>query len=123
MVSPQTWLDVLAWTKALFEATKASIDLVATYRKYREDPATIREAFRVSAVYSTYEEGEIQALLKRLQGCRDRFMAQGGGEERTRCLCSVLAEAAAGNGGDLPPIDDWQNIYSQLKCRSKSFVA
>ena len=44
MASAQILLDVLAWTKALFEATKASVDLVATYTKYRNDRATIREA-------------------------------------------------------------------------------
>ena len=119
MASAQTWLEVLAWTKALFEATKASIDLVATYRKYKVDPETIREAARVSAVFSTYSEEEVKALESRLQGCRDRFVAQGGGAERAGCICSVLSEAAAGNGGTLPEIDDWHSIFAQLRCAIK----
>jgi hypothetical protein len=55
MASAQILLDVLAWTKALFEATKASVDLVATYTKYRNDRATIREAERVSIDFSSIQ--------------------------------------------------------------------
>lgn len=33
MASAQAWLEVLSWTKTLFEATKASVDLVATYMR------------------------------------------------------------------------------------------
>jgi hypothetical protein len=117
MASSESWLDVLAWTKTLFEATKASIDLFATYTKYRNDRETIQEAGRVSIVFSTYTEEEVQSLGERLKGCRDRFIAQGGGAERAQCICSVLNEAATGNGGRLPEIDDWMNIYSQLGCR------
>jgi hypothetical protein len=116
MASPEIWLEVLAWTKTLFEATTATIDLAATYRKHRQERDTIQEAARVSVVFSTYTEGEVQALSTRLQGCRDRFIKQGSGADRANCICSVLNEAAAGNGGTLPLIDDWQNIYSTLRC-------
>ena len=40
MASSKTWLDLLAWTKALFEATKATVDVVALYKKYSSDPET-----------------------------------------------------------------------------------
>jgi hypothetical protein len=116
MASPQTWLDLLAWTKALFEATKASIDLGATVLKYRSDPETIRESQRVSVAFSTFSEEEVQSLLNRMKGCQDRFIAQGGGLDRARCMCSVLQQAKDGNGGTLPHIDDWQNIYAQMNC-------
>src|SRR6266852_4034942 len=116
MASPQAWLEVLSWTKALFEATKASIDLFATYQKYKSDPETIQESTRVSVMFSTYSEEEVNALASRLDGCRNRFIAQGGGSDRAQCICSVLNEAKAGNGGDLPLIDDWANIYNQLHC-------
>jgi hypothetical protein len=116
MASPEIWLEVLAWTKALFESTKASVDLVATYQKYRADKATIAESHRASGAYSSYSEEELQSLLDRLQGCRQRFIDQGGGLDRARCICSVLNEAQDGNGGTLPDVDDWQNIYSQLRC-------
>jgi hypothetical protein len=118
MASPGTWLEVLAWVKTLFEATKATIDLRETYEHYRHDRETIRESERVSVVFSTFSEEEVRALVERVQGCRDRFILQGGGAERAKCICSVLNEAKAGNGGDLPFIDDWENIYRQLNCAS-----
>jgi hypothetical protein len=116
MASPQLWLEVLAWVKTLFEATKATIDLRATYEKYQRDEETLQEAQRVSVKFSTYSDAEVDSLLRRLKGCRDRFVLQGGGAERAQCICSVLHEAMEGNGGTLPIIDDWQNIYRQLKC-------
>jgi len=70
----------------------------------------------VSAVFSTYSEEEVKALADLLKGCRDRFIAQGGGAERARCICSVLNEAMVGNGGKLPQIDDWQKFYRELNC-------
>jgi hypothetical protein len=116
MASPQVWLEVISWVKTLFEATKATIDLRATYEKYRKDEATLREAERVSVQFSTYSDNEVDSLLRRLKGCQERFTLQGGGAERVQCICSVLHEAMEGNGGTLPIIDDWQNIYHQLKC-------
>jgi hypothetical protein len=118
MASAQTWLELLAWTKALFDTTKASIDLTTAYLKYRHDPETIQESQRVSVAFSTYSEEEVKSLLNRMKGCQDRFVAQGGGLDRARCICSVLQEAKDGNGGVLPLIDDWQNIYAQLHCGS-----
>ena len=117
MASAHLWMEVLSWVKALFEAATLSADLAKTYAKYQSDPATIREAERVSVTLSTLSDAEVEALLTRLKGCRDRFIAQGGGRERAQCICSVLREAAEGNGGVLPTIDDWQNIYRQLRCK------
>jgi hypothetical protein len=116
MATPEVWLEVLAGTKALFEATKASVDVFAVYRKYREDRDTVREAQRVSVAFSSYSEAEVRALANRLEGCRSRFIAQGGGAERANCVCSVLQKVIEGNGGILPLIDDWRNIYDQLHC-------
>jgi hypothetical protein len=116
MASPQTWLEILAWVKTLFEATKATIDLRATYEKYVKDKDTIRESERVSHDFSTYSDAEVESMLFRLKGCRDRFVSQGGGAERAKCICSVLQEAMEGNGGTLPRIDDWENIFRRLDC-------
>jgi hypothetical protein len=79
-------------------------------------PNTIRESRRVSVAFSTYSDDEVEALLRRIEGCRQRFIDQGGGVDRARCIWSILEEASEGNGGELPLIDDWRNIYSQLYC-------
>jgi hypothetical protein len=116
MATPELWLELLSWTKALFDSTKATIDFVATVQKYKNDRATIQEANRVSVSFSTYDDSEIEALVQRMQQCRGQFAAEGGGEQRVKCICNVLNTARIGNGGTLPEIDDWKNIYSQLGC-------
>ncbi|HEX4003872.1 MAG TPA: hypothetical protein VHX36_14575 [Candidatus Acidoferrales bacterium] len=121
MAGPEVWLNVISWSKTLFDASKSAIDLVATYHKYREDPETIKEAHHVSMV-STFSSYEIESLEERIENCRKLFAQEGVGEGRVRCLCSVLNQARAANGGELPEIESWLKMDTQLKClgRSKS---
>jgi hypothetical protein len=116
MASSKTWLDLLAWTKALFEATKATVDVVALYKKYSSDPETLNEAQRVSIQFSTFSEEEVTALSTRMSKCQTQFAVEGDPDQRVRCICSVLNTAKKANGDILPNIDDWKNIHSQLKC-------
>ena len=116
MASVHTWLEVLSYTKALFEGVTLGADVLKQYRKHRNERDTIAEAERVSQVYSTYSEEEVQAILDRLKACQDRFIQEGGGSARKRCLCNVFKDVIEGNGGKLPQIDNWENIYSQLNC-------
>jgi len=44
---------------------------------------------------------------------------EGMGEARVRCLCSVLNQAKDGNGGELPDIANWKEIYTALKCATR----
>jgi hypothetical protein len=64
---------------------------------------------------STYSDDEIDAIKERIEGCRDRFIAEGSGERRRACLCSVLSDVKDGNG-DKIPFPDWARIYEQLGC-------
>lgn len=116
MASFHVWLEVLSWTKALFDATTLGADVYEAYEKHVHEKDTIAEANRVSRVFSTYSDGELEAILKRLQDCRDRFISEGSGENRRRCQCSVFKDVIDGNGGKLPAIDDWENIFLQLRC-------
>lgn len=116
MGTPDQWLKILALAKALFESTKSAINLEKTFEKYLRDHETIQESQRVSSVFSTYSEAEVEQIFSRLEGCKNRFIDQGSGKERAKCICSVLNETKAGNGGTLPIIDDWENIYRQLGC-------
>jgi hypothetical protein len=116
MASFQAWLEVLSWIKALFEATTLGVDLQRAYQQHHEERATIDEAQRVSVAFSTFSEDEVEAILKRLKACRDRFITEGSGQARRQCLCSVFKDVIDGNGGTLPHIDDWENIFRQLSC-------
>jgi hypothetical protein len=110
------WLEALAGLKALYDLVEGAVDWAASYQRHRQEADTIREAQRVSVEFSTYSDAEIQAIIRRIEGCRDRFIAQGGGKDRASCLCSIFNEIIAGNGGFLPNIDDWQKMYKVLHC-------
>jgi hypothetical protein len=117
MASPETWLEVLATAKAVFDSVKSGVDFLSSLRKYRADASTIQESRRASRVFSTYSDAEIASVTSRLEDCRKRFAAEGSGEQRARCFCSVFKDLADGNGGEIPLIDDWQNMFRQLCVR------
>lgn len=117
MASPLLWLEALAGLKALFDLSQGAVDYAASYRRHRQEADTIAEAQRISVEFSTYSDREIQELNRQIEDCRDRFIAQGSGKNRARCLCSIFNEIKAGNGGELPNIDDWQRMFAVLKCR------
>lgn len=116
MASFLVWLEVLSYVKALFEAITLGADVREQVRKHRTEKDTIAEAQRVSASFSTYSEEEVQAILERLKACQERFIKEGSGPARQRCLCQVFKDVIDGNGGRLPRIDDWENIHRQLNC-------
>jgi hypothetical protein len=118
MASAATWLELLAAMKAAFDFAKSGLDYTTSFRKHKAERETQLEAERVSVVFTTYSEDEVKALTKRVEGCRERFIEQGGGKDRHRCICSVLNEASLGNGGRLPEIDDWRRMYEELACPS-----
>lgn len=114
MASYDAWLEVFSWIKAISDAATFSADILKAYEKHREERATRGEARRASQALSTYSEAEVEAITKRLKACRDRFIAEGSGAQRARCLCSVFDDLMEGNGGVLPPFDDWERIYRQV---------
>lgn len=65
--------------------------------------------------FSSYSDKEVRAIEKRLLECRKRFIAEGNGLQRRKCLCSVLADVRSGNNG-LPPSTSWHQLADQLSC-------
>lgn len=110
------WLEAIAGMKALFDLAEGVPDYYQSYRRYREERATIEAARRANETYSTYSDKELEELIKKINGCRDRFTQQGSGRDRARCLCSILNEIKDGNGGSLPDVDAWRKMYDQLQC-------
>lgn len=116
MASPLLWLEALAGFKALYDLVSGAPDYYARYRRHREEQETIAESRRASRVFSTFSDDEIRMLIEKIEGCRDRFMSQGSGRDRARCLCSIFNEIKEANGGQLPEVDDWERMYLQLRC-------
>ena len=116
MASFHIWLEVLSYVKALFEAITLGADIREQFQRHRNERDTLEEADRVSRVFSTFSEQEVQSILDRLKACQDRFISEGDGAARKRCFCQVFKDVIDGNGGTLPRIDDWENTYQQMNC-------
>jgi hypothetical protein len=116
MASIFLWLEALAGLHALYDVVRFGADYATSLVRHRNEPGIRREAEIAASRLSTYSDEEVEELLKRIQGCRDRFIKQGGGKDRARCLCSILDEIKDGNGGTLPDIDSWVDMYKQLQC-------
>jgi hypothetical protein len=119
MANAFLWLEALAGLKALYDLASGVPDYVASYLRHKQDQATISESKRASEIFSTYSDAELEAIISRIQGCRDRFIEQGSGRDRSHCLCSIFKEIMDGNGGRMPRIDAWERMYEQLRCDSK----
>lgn len=85
------------------------------FRRRLADPALPQKAEVLRDAYSTYSDREVEAIKKRIEACRDRFIKEGTGEGRKTCLCSVLQDVKDGNGGTIP-VDEWQKAYDKLGC-------
>ncbi len=70
----------------------------------------------LQAAFSTYTDRDIEAIKERIEGCRDRYIKEGGGAGGSVCLCSVLTDVRDGNGGQIPEIDNWPEAYEILHC-------
>src|SRR5579884_2604052 len=116
MANPLLWVEALAGLKALYDVIQTGVEYAAALRRHLAEPDTIAESQRVAEVFSTYSDEEVEQLVLKINGCRDRFMSQGSGSDRSRCFCSILNENKDGNGGELPHIDDWERMFDQLKC-------
>jgi hypothetical protein len=116
MATALNWVEALAGFKALYDLVKSGADYTKSLIAHRREPDTIAEAQRVSRTFSTYSDREVQEIVRKIEGCRDRFISQGSGKDRARCLCSIFEEIMAGNGGTLPLIDAWHDMFNQLNC-------
>jgi len=116
MASPLLWMEALAGPKALYDLVQGGVDYAASFQRHRQESDTIAESRRAASVFSTYSDREIEELVKKIEGCRDRFISQGSGADRVRCLCSIFTQIKDGNGGRLPMIDDWTRMRDELKC-------
>lgn len=113
----QTAANIAATISAMVDVITLGRESFSEYFRRREiDPSTIKIAESVQITFSTYSDAEISAIEKRIIRCRDRFIEEGSGEQRSGCLCSVLRDAKDGNGGDLSFFPEWDLYFTQLKC-------
>ena len=109
------WSGIAALISGMVDVINLGVPLSEAIALHRRDPRNARLALVLQSAFSTYSDDEVRAIEDRIKSCRERFMAEGSGERRAACLCSVLRDVKDGNGGDLPAAE-WEDIFSQLKC-------
>lgn len=98
---------------SIVSAIASAMQLSISYRQAEKNLDKRTIAKHAQILISTYDDDELSAIHDRIRTCRDRFINEGGGVQRVRCMCSVLRDAIAGNGG-VPPIPEWERMYDQL---------
>src|SRR2546425_5637822 len=100
------WASLAAIISAMIDVVQfGGQTFQAFLKKRREDPKLPERARALEAALSTYSEEEIQAIIDRINACVARFMAEGSGKNRQKCLCSVLRDVKDGNGGTIPDLE------------------
>lgn len=113
MIGLAAWASVAAIVSAMADVVTVGRETFDYFLRQRlDDPDLPRKAAVLAATYSTYSDREIEAIRKRVENCRDRFIEEGSGEARKNCLCSVLRVVKDGNGGYIP-VEEWQRAYNQ----------
>lgn len=105
------YVQVATIMSALAKALDTGLNYYQALKDVETDPSQIKHD--AARLQNSYDDDEIESILSRIQGCRDRFIDEGDGVNRARCICSVLNDAKAGNGG-IMPIDEWEATYRNL---------
>lgn len=110
------WASIAAIVSAMCDVISTGRDTFQAFFDRRISAPDINSrAAALQAAMSTYSDEEVEAIRNRILGCRQRFVAEGSGQQRKTCLCSVLQDVKDGNGGTIP-FGDWANVYDTLGC-------
>ncbi|MDE0035830.1 MAG: hypothetical protein OXU75_22215 [Deltaproteobacteria bacterium] len=114
-LGPQEYVALAAIISAMVDVYRLGTETFQSYYyRWYESEENVDRARKLQSVLSTYSDAEIKAIKDRIENCRMKFIAEGDGDQRRRCLCSVLYDVKTGDGGNIA--DDWANMYEHLKC-------
>jgi hypothetical protein len=107
MLSLTQFAELAAIISAMADVYSVGRDTFADFLKIRrEAPDFQAKGEQLKGALSTYSDAELDAISDRIEGCRDRFIAEGSGKQRKTCLCSVLSDVKEGSGS-VHPILHW----------------
>ena len=110
------WASFAAIISAMCDVLNTGRDAFQEFfDKHTKAPDSAVRAASLQKALSTYSEEEKQAILERLQRCRDRFKLEGSGAQRRICFCSVLQDVKDGECGIISD-PEWQRTYDQMAC-------
>jgi hypothetical protein len=116
MATLETIASVAAVGSALLEVYKFGNEPFTTVLSRSRASITPETVDAVSvATFGSYTDEEVRSIEKRLLQCRKRFIIDGDGAQRRRCMCGVLKDVAQGNGG--LPGGIWSELSQQLNCK------
>src|SRR5437868_2316511 len=102
MASSQNWLRLLAALKACHDLALSGVGFEKALLQHLNEADTQAEARRVSKLFTSYSDAEIEAILARINACKERFIREGFGMNRKSCLCSIFEDVKDGDGGKMP---------------------
>ena len=116
MIDPISLATAAAVISAMVDVIQLGKETFQEYLRRRErDPTLPAKEQALVRAFSTYSPSEVEAILRRIESCRQRFIEEGSGAARRTCLCSVLRDVRDGNGGRIPE-PEWERNFDQLKC-------
>ena len=114
--SPAEWAAIAATISAMADVYRIGKETFQVYFDRRINASDINEKARaVKIAFNTYSDEEMEAIRNRIKNCQNHFITESSGEQRRKCLCSVLSDVKDGNGGSIPD-QEWQESYVQLNC-------
>lgn len=118
MLTPVEWAALAATISAMADVIQFGERTFDRYfRARRDSPENARKVEALQQAFGTYSDAEIEAIRRRVEACRERFIGEGSGEARKKCLCSVLRDVRDGNGGTIPD-EEWSRYYDVLGCET-----
>ena len=116
MIPLSAFADIAAILSAMCDMVSLGKESFQAYLdRRRQDSSNQKNADLLQRALSTYSDAEVEAIRRRIESCRDRFIREGSGENRKACLCSVLSDVKEGNGGQIP-VKEWEDVYDRLGC-------
>lgn len=116
MIDPISLATTAAIISAMADVITLGKETFQDYLNKRKQDSTLRSKENaLRTAFSTYSDKEVEAIQKRIENCRQRFIEEGAGTARKNCLCSVLTDVRNGNGGRIND-PEWENIYNTLNC-------
>ncbi|WP_444905047.1 hypothetical protein ACJJIU_10150 [Microbulbifer sp. CnH-101-E] len=106
-------INLAVQVATIVSAITSSIQLGVSYLQAEKKVDKKEMERQAKILVSTYDDNELASLHDRIKTCRDRFVNEGSGTQRVKCMCSVLKDAITGNG-DIPPLPEWGRMYNQL---------
>ncbi len=115
-LNPADWTALAAMISAMMDVIRTGSETYqAFFEARRSDDDAMKKGEALRLALNTYSDAEMISIQSRIETCRNTYIVEPVGEERQACLCQVLNDVKAGNGGTLPDYE-WAAMHKKLGC-------